>query len=361
MIQVNTVYPGNNDLFPVDQTLEILFNGYLDPDCIESALVLSGPEGQVYIGPWFQEHLTYLNDRYPAYNTSLTSLRDIAMTSEVKYFDDEEELEGKPTTYSADGTTLVKLRPKSPWFFRSNSDYKLTICGESSTGGEPSIVATELSVYKPIVLGTHIGTGSIDSYGTYNGVNTSLLIEVTRAGTSYDCGFSVLVQSTMELKNFSLNESGGEPNYSIEVLDGVYLSLTGSQVSSFEEGDQWIVNLRDTSMLEESYFIEFKTLGEEVLALPNSMASTSPIDVRGAEVVPEGLKVVSISPETSTSNVNVKSKRIVVTFNKNLDESKLTSDSVKISKSLVNSPDFKDVPHRVFVDGNKLIIILGED
>jgi hypothetical protein len=360
MIQVNSVYPGNEDLFPVDQSIEIMFDGYLDPDCIESGIVLSGPEGQVYIGPWFEEHLQYVNDKYPAYNASLTSPRDISMDCQVSYYDDEDLLESKPTVFSSDGKTLVKLRPKSPWFFRANSEYKLTICGESVTGGEPGIVATELSVYRPIVLGTHLGNGSLQSYGNYVGDNTSLLIEVTRSGTSYDCSFTVLVQSTGELKTFNINENNNQAFYSIEVVDGVYVTLIGSQIGSFEEGDQWIINLRDALMLEESYSIVFKTLGSTVVPLPNSLASTSPIDVRGEETIPEGLKVLSIEPENSKSNVSTTGKKIVVTFNKNLDETKLTSDSVRISKSFVNSPDFKDVPHRVFVDGNKLIIILGE-
>ena len=68
-------------------------------------------------------------------------------------------------------------------------------------------------------------------------------------------------------------------------------------------------------------------------------------------------QLVKIEPEYGSSNISLKTKQIILTFNKDVDPTSVTADTIKLFRNVMDgNQDAVDVGYSWIVNGKKIII-----
>lgn len=213
------------------------------------------------------------------------------------------------------------------------------------------------------VVETKTGTGSIEPHGPYTGLTTEIYhLEITTGGNRKQGIFKWWKESDMvEHTSVSLDRFPVEleEGISIKFLRGIY-----------EVGDEFSFVAKPGEATEAISGWTFQT------GLSNAEAPPEPsAPLIGAEIVTDSgvnqnFLITSISPEHGASNMPLTTTQIIFTFNSNIDESTVTTNSLYAEGVLVMNywsegmpipsgiTAMGEIPLSWVVSGNLLIVTL---
>tara|TARA_R110002020_G_scaffold268819_4_gene484145 strand:- start:22385 stop:23494 length:1110 start_codon:yes stop_codon:yes gene_type:complete len=236
------------------------------------------------------------------------------------------------TTGASGGETDYKHKIIfTPSFILSpTTSYTVYLTGDESTSdGFNSGIATR-TVFDP-VKGANLGSGDIVPSGGYTGIDDIFRFRITTSG-SFGVGEFEWWRDSDALSIRTGTVSQQEIN--LVAGDGLAISWSGLEVTPFISGDTFSVQVRAPLYMSDSYVWDFATGSGNIQELP-STTSTSPIGTVGI-TADTGLQVVSITPDIRATNVDTNTRVIKIEFNKNVDPTTVTDESVHIQALPVN-------------------------
>ena len=350
-------YPVNNeDGFPIGQEIVLVFSKSVDLKAFKEAFVLygadfdrtSGPDNALWINPSSATNPFFLKS--PAFKGFVDcdfkfSLVDGPKTLVI--LDDQFELEKAV----GDRPTAVIITPKK--VLKENSKYDFFLSGQSVDSLEdlpPALLAiaenksvSERTIYDAfkLVNATETFEERIKTYGTFvpknNETSISLNIKIVTAGegsqAEYIWWFSDEAEPNVNQNIYNLRKSRCVQRWR-STDRGVLLRFGGNQ---YTLNEQFQVRCYAAEYMENSFTIGFQTGTDAVFEYPENI-STSPIglaneiipDINSTSSTVEKLKIVSITPSNGSVNEPLDLDKIVIEFNKTLDASTITQDTVKI-------------------------------
>jgi len=355
-----SVWPGPITTFPTGEKIEILFDQEVSEFLAENSISLVGPDNHIATGVEFEEKL-YRFTNESSYAKTLESLHlkgEVPVELEVVRCDSsgltlEEQMSYE---YDVDVKSKLIIRPRA--FLQEKTDYRLLISGSSSPDNEWSYIGSR-TVFDPLKDPLSSGEGLIRSSGYYTGTTADLIIvEVAKAGSSSSCKLRWYFDSNDTVK-FDLLPLTGRNKIAKD--KDIYLELIGGASDSFKIGDTWTINLRPIQYLVDTYKVDFSTAADQVKELPTTV-SQSPIGLdvptqAEIEAAATEFQLVKIDPEYGASNISLKTKQITLTFNKDIDPTSVTADTIKLFRNVMDgNQDAVDVGYSWIVNGKKIII-----
>jgi hypothetical protein len=351
----------NEDQFPVGQEIILVFNNPVDLKTFKECCALFGPDFDRTSGP---ENSLWLNKSSGANPFFLKSpgFKGFVDYDVKQYYVDNnldqlasQELTDKPIAQK----TAVVITPKN--VLAENTKYQLFIVGSSvdnldnisnalqNYSKDKSIsFQTVYDVYE-LINNVETEQNKIKSYGTFipknNEASAILNVKIIEAGegsvAKYKWWFADEDEPQPASSNYNNRVSRCVQRW--RVLDrGIYLRFAGVQ---YELNETYQLKAYKKEHLVNSYLITFDTSNEEIYTIPNDI-STSPLledeQLGNISSSDDILKVISMKPIDGSVNEPLDLKQIEITFNKNLDASTVTQDTVVL----------KNLPASGFFDGN---------
>ena len=359
--QIDSVWPGPINTFPTGEKIEILFNQEVSEFLAENSISLVGPDNHIATGIEFEEKL-YRFANESSYSKVLDSLHlrgEVPVELEVIRCD----ASGTPLeeqmsyAYNALAKSKLIIRPKS--FLQEKTDYRLLISGSSTPDNEWSYIGsrTVFDAEKDLISST--GEGILKTSGYYTGVADDIIVvEVAKAGSSSSCKLRWWFESNALVVYDLLPMTGRNK---IAKDKDIYFELVGGATDSFKIGDVWTINLRPIEYLIDTYKVDFSTAANQVKELPTAV-SQSPIGLdvptqAELDAAATEFQLVKIEPEYGASNISLKTKQIILTFNKDIDPTSVTADTIKLFRNIMDgNQDAVGVGYSWIVNGKKIII-----
>lgn len=356
-----SVWPNDGfNAFPTGEKIEILFNQEVSEFLAENSISLVGPDNHLVTGIEFEEKLyKFSNDT--SYTKVLETLHlkgEVPVEIEIVRCNASGVTLQEQMSYAYDSDVKSKLivRPKS--FLQEKTDYRLLISGSSTPGNEWSYIGSR-TVFDPFKDPLSSGEGMLKASGYYTGItNDVIVVEVIKAGSSSSCKLRWYFESDA-LATYDLLPLTGRNKIAKD--KDIYLELVGGASDAFKLGDTWTIDLRPIQYLADTYKLDFLTAANQVKELPTTV-SQSPIGLDAptqAEVdaASTEFQLVKIEPEYGSSNMSLKTKQIILTFNKDIDPTSVTADTIKLFRNIMDgNQDAVDVGYSWIVNGKKIII-----
>lgn len=369
-------YPQNQeDGFPVGQSFYLIFSNRVDLKKFKECCVLFGKDFDKSYGPDNSLWLNTSDATNPFFLRSPGFGGFIDYDIEEYLIDDYElknPLENQTTIEKlAEEKTLLKLTPKI--VLPENNKFYLYIIGGNTDEsnnlpefvkayGEGKSISVR-TVYD--VMGANNAVDSrIKSSGSFepknNESSTVLYFKIVTAGEGSQAKYIWWFDDESEPApaDDRYRERLSRCVQRWRLTDrGVMLRFSGA---TYELNELFKVFCYEEELLEESYLITFQTSTDSVYIYPENVSS-SPIGLDN-DLIPDlnnsfqeenALRITSIDPYDGAINVNLNLKQIVITFNKNLDPSTVTQDSIKLTSYPV-SGSF-DGPNGTRSDREKII------
>ena len=350
------VYPANNSLgIPVGDSVVIIFDQEMDTDSInEGTFILSAPDNDVLftsdINPFEPPAFTQQEIlSSPYYNGRVKgTIRFERRNASGGLVDDSIVDE------TGDGTlwyTAAIFTPERP--FVANVKYTILVAGDNDPTGEFDSGVLSRSVFDTkLELGTNEGCTFLGSYES--DVEDEYFIRITTAGDTGEAEYQWWKGSD-ELNAFEGRTSTGRR----ELDDGVCVIF--DKDATHTVGDKWSVVVKPYELMLQNYQFSFNT-GSGSIVIPPSTSSTSGIESLSSSTETP-LKIVSISPENYSTNLEISElSTITVKFNKNLDPSTITQDTIRVIAEAVNGdsdiPASGELAKVLTVSGDTLVIEL---
>ena len=358
--------PDGFNAFPTGEKIEILFNQEISEFLAENSISLTGPDNHIATGIEYEERLyRFANEsKYDKVIESLHLKGQVPIDVEVFRCDVDGnllvDLAGNyiPNSYEYDADVYSKLVIKPRSFLQEKTEYRLIISGSATPDNEWSYLGSR-SLYDAEADVTNTIEGLVRSSGNYTEtIDDLIVLTVVRTGSSTTSKMQWYFESAPAI-TFDLLPLSGR-NKLLEDRE-LYLEFVGGANDAFKAGDQWTINLRSAEYLESSYKLDFATAADQVKELPASV-SQSPIGLDApskAEILAADteFQLVKIDPEYGASNVSLNTSQIILTFNKNIDPTSITSDSVRLFRNMIDAnADTIEVGYSWIVSGKKLII-----
>lgn len=351
----------NENQFPVGQEIILIFDNPVDIKTFKESCVLFGSDFDRTSGP---DNSLWLNQSSGKNDFFLRSpnFKGFVDYDVKQYYVDNnldqlasQKLTDKPVAQK----TAVVLTPKN--VLAEDSQYQLFIVGSSvdnlsnisnalqNYSKDKSIsFQTIYDVYE-LVNNVETEQNNIRSYGTFkaknNEASATLNIKIIEAGegsaAKYKWWFSD--ENEPQPANNNYNDRVSRCVQRWRTLDrGVYLRFAGVQ---YNLNQTYQLKAYEKEHLANSYLITFNTSNDEIYTIPNDV-STSPLlednQLGNISSSDDILKVVSMKPIDGSVNEPLDLKQIEITFNKNLDASTVTQETVML----------KNLPASGFFDGN---------
>ena len=351
----------NENQFPVGQEIILIFDNPVDIKTFKESCVLFGSDFDRTSGP---DNSLWLNQSSGKNDFFLRSpnFKGFVDYDVKQYYVDNnldqlasQKLTDKPVAQK----TAVVLTPKN--VLAEDSQYQLFIVGSSvdnlsnisnalqNYSKDKSIsFQTIYDVYE-LVNNVETEQNNIRSYGTFkaknNEASATLNIKIIEAGegsvAKYKWWFSD--ENEPQPANNNYNDRVSRCVQRWRTLDrGVYLRFAGVQ---YNLNQTYQLKAYEKEHLANSYLITFNTSNNEIYTIPNDV-STSPLleddQLGNISSSDDILKVVSMKPIDGSVNEPLDLKQIEISFNKNLDASTVTQETVIL----------KNLPASGFFDGN---------
>ena len=359
---IHSVWPDDGfNAFPTGEKIEILFNQEVSEFLAENSISLVGPDNHIVTGIEFEEKLyKFSNDtNYTKVLETLHLKGEVPIELEVLRCDASGDVLEEQMSYAYDASVKSKLiiRPKS--FLQEKTDYRLLISGSSTPDNEWSYIGSRTVFDAEKDLVTSTGEGKLKVSGYYTGLaDDVIVVEVIKAGSCSSCKLRWYYESN-SLTTYDLLPLTGRNKISKD--KDIYFELIGGATDAFKIGDAWTINLRPIEYLADTYKLDFSTAANQVKELPSSV-SQSPIGLDAPtqaeiEAAATEFQLVKIEPEYGSSNISLKTKQIILTFNKDVDPATVTADTVRLFRNIMDgNQDPVDVGYSWIVNGKKIII-----
>lgn len=351
LIGNNYSYPiANQTNVPVGEEIKLLFNREVDKKSIKDNVVIygpdfdrtSGPDNALWVNEKSGENPFYLKS--PSFNGFIDFDVEILKTADaVPYAIQDPQVERIEKT-AGDQFCYAILKPKKA--LAENSEYKVFIIGENSNliaevpAGLQDYLQerglSERTVYSPYSSVNNVNTYDqrVSVGGIFNeDIDRTLNIKITTAGNGSEAKYVWWYSDEAEPVP-GLPASRYRHNRCVSrwrsTDRGVYIKFNGGE---FQLNDLIQVKVYAKSNLENSYYWKFTTSNSSIFEEP-STKSTSPIDIpeanQAAGSIAQKLEIISVEPYDGAVNLSLNTKKIIVTFNKNIDPATVTQDTVKL-------------------------------
>ena len=351
LIGNNYSYPiANQTNVPVGEEIKLLFNREVDKKSIKDNVVIygpdfdrtSGPDNALWVNEKSGENPFYLKS--PSFNGFIDFDVEILKTADaVPYAIQDPQVERIEKT-AGDQFCYAILKPKKA--LAENSEYKVFIIGENSNliaevpAGLQDYLQerglSERTVYSPYSSVNNVNTYDqrVSVGGIFNeDIDRTLNIKITTAGNGSEAKYVWWYSDEAEPVP-GLPASRYRHNRCVSrwrsTDRGVYIKFNGGE---FQLNDLIQVKVYAKSNLENSYYWKFTTSDSSIFEEP-STKSTSPIDIpeanQAAGSIAQKLEIISVEPYDGAVNLSLNTKKIIVTFNKNIDPATVTQDTVKL-------------------------------
>lgn len=350
-------YPINNENgFPVGQEIILVFDKPVDIKSVRDSFALYGPDFDKTSGP---DNALWLNNSdatNPFFLKSPNFKGFVECDFKAHFVDNKTDLNiltdqslfEKPST---EKVTVVIATPKK--VLKENSEYNVFLSGENVDNLENlpvnliSFVENKAvsfqTIYSPYTETNNVKSleSRVTLYGSYepknNEVAATLNFEIVETGegsaAKYIWWFSDEVKPLPAHSNYNNRLSRCVQRYR-KTDRGVLIKFNPV---IFTAGETFKVECYKKEFVDSSYLIKFQTSTDSIFTYPEA-TSESPIGL-GPDVIPgldsssatdTKLRVVSISPINGDVNVDLNLDQIVIEFNKNLNASTVTQETVKL-------------------------------
>lgn len=351
LIGNNYSYPiANQTNVPVGEEIKLLFNREVDKKSIKDNVVIygpdfdrtSGPDNALWVNEKSGENPFYLKS--PNFNGFIDFDVEILKTADAEPYAIQDPQVERIEKTAGDQFCYAILKPKKA--LAENSEYKVFVIGENSNL-IPEVPAglqdylqerglSERTVYSPYSLVNAAETYDqrVSVGGIFNeDIDRTLNIKITTAGNGSEAKYVWWYSDEAEPVP-GLPASRYRHNRCVSrwrsTDRGVYIKFNGGE---FQLNDLIQIRVYAKSNLENSYHWSFTTSDSSIYEEP-SLKSTSPIDIPAANQVAgnvmQQLEVVSVEPYDGAVNLSLNTKKIIVTFNKNIDPATVTQETVKL-------------------------------
>lgn len=351
LIGNNYSYPiANQTNVPVGEEIKLLFNREVDKKSIKDNVVIygpdfdrtSGPDNALWVNEKSGENPFYLKS--PSFNGFIDFDVEILKTADAEPYAIQDPQVERIEKTAGDQFCYAILKPKKA--LAENSEYKVFVIGENSNL-IPEVPAglqdylqerglSERTVYSPYSLVNAVETYDqrVSVGGIFNeDIDRTLNIKITTAGNGSEAKYVWWYSDEAEPVP-GLPASKYRHNRCVSrwrsTDRGVYIKFNGGE---FQLNDLIQIRVYAKSNLENSYHWSFTTSDNSIYEEP-SLKSTSPIDIPAANQVAgnvmQQLEVVSVEPYDGAVNLSLNTKKIIVTFNKNIDPATVTQETVKL-------------------------------
>lgn len=333
----NSSYPLNGTTtFPIGEEIRLVFDNLVSHKSATESVILVESETN---------------------NTVETDIKIVPIDG------NDEEIENVFLEVQESQRCLVIVKPKS--LLEENNKYDLFIRGSALeevvrlNEELNSNTISKRTIYDTSILGAY--SDQVKVYGLYEGKSaTTLNLEITVSGE--DSSGKYIWWFENEAKPSSNGKRSSRTSSRWRSLKrGCYIKFYGGD---FVEGDIYKVKVYPKDKLESSYRIKFSTSNESLLLKPKEISESDiglllPEETNSA--FEEGLRVVSMSPESGSINNSISTDRIVITFNKNLNPETINQNSVMLFKQPVSgfysdASSEEKVPKEIIVENNKIIL-----
>ena len=336
--EIEVTYPAAADTgIPVGITIKIYFDTGIDEKSLKDSVALYGRDSDVTSGPDSAIWVDKDTGDNPFFLTSPGFKGLIPLKFELAYYTLATTIEVIPgiITSQADEVTAVvghvakiTVDPKYNALLPANAELTLIIAGDPDT---QDIGISSRTVFDLEANPGNTGAGNFAIWGTWidpGAGDDTLNLEITTGGSV----------GTAEYKWWYT--SAGSSSASDDILtsrryrtlaDGLQIRFTGSD---FQVGDTWAVNVATVERMAESLSVSFTTNDGSYSTAPAS-PSTPATSTPATSVLPSAadtFEVLSMIPANGSYNVNIKNRKIVITFSDDVDADTITDDSVKLWK-----------------------------
>lgn len=333
--QVIDIYPAHTSSgVPTGDSVVIVFDQEMDTDSInEGTFVITAPDNDVlftgelqqFEPPSFLQQIDILSSPYYGGRVEGTIRFERRNISGGLVDDSLKDHDGDGTLWN----TAAIFTPSVP--FAPNVKYTVLVAGDTSPSSD-----FDSGVFTRSVFDTKLEIGTNESAnfcGTYtHDTQDKYFIRIDTAGETGVAEY-VWWKESDPLNVFEGITSTGKR----ELDSGVCVFF--DKAADHTVGDKWSVVAKPYELMSTNYSFQFYT-GSGSIVVPPSSHSTSGIEPLVSEDN-ASLQVVSISPADGATNLNPETiSTIVVKFNKNIDPTTITSETVKVIASAVNGdPD----------------------
>lgn len=315
---------------PIRDQVKVTFNEEMDESTINTgSFVVTAPDTGVTFGENFNlfddpelEDVDLLSSPYfGGYVKGTVSFSRVDASGGV--VDDE------TTDYSGDGTlwrTVAIFTPEKP--LAPNKTYTVIIAGDEVPEDVLKTGVTSRSVFdaNPTLVS---GTGNLISGGGYTGEDErTYTVKIKVGGTVGNATYEWWNNNDPETVFQGISTTGNR-----ELEDGLYITFDpdGTLVAN----DTWEIVVIPAIVMTTNYSWSFTT-GSGAIITPSSTYSASGIEELST-AVEGGLKVLSITPKNLSCNLDPDEfTQIVIKFNKEVDESTVTDETILLWSESVN-------------------------
>lgn len=352
LIGNNYSYPiANQTNVPVGEEIKLLFNREVDEKTVKDNVVIYGPDFDRTSGP---DNAVLLSNRSgenplflksPHFNGFIDFDVKILKTDNDDPYDVVDPQVERIERTAGDQFCYAILTPKKA--LAENSEYKVFVIGENTNllaevpAGLQDYLQergmSERTIYSPYSLVNNVNTYDqrVSVGGIFNEDTDRILnIKITTAGNGSEAKYVWWYNDEDEpvpglpARRYRHNRCVSRWRGTDR---GVYIKFNGGE---FQVDDLIQIKVYAKVNLDNSYHWKFTTSDSSIYQEPEAK-STSPIDIPEAnEAVGntvEQLKILSVEPYDGAVNLSLNTKRIIVTFNKNINEATVTQETVKLS------------------------------
>lgn len=232
--------------------------------------------------------------------------------------------------YTGSGTawrTKAVFTPTLP--LAPNVQYKVYVVGDDDEVDEYKSGVSSRTVFDT-QKGANLGTGYATFSGGYDGaIDDKFWVEILTTGESGAVRFKWWKDSAPLIVRELKTTLGSQL-----LADGAYVKFTGS----LEAGDQFSAVVKPPVRMATTYYWVFTTGDGALITIPDSVSSpASGFGAVSEAAATADLQILSITPAERTTNLNPDDVGIItIKFNKALDETTITDDTVTIWSESVN-------------------------
>jgi hypothetical protein len=318
---------------PLRSTITVEFSLVMDEEYLKKSFCLEGPDYDVVIGP--DSHVELPQNIWGEHLGQMPDFLESAGYHGI--------VAGEITVVSGINSTILTFTPSQP--LKASTEYTahlFDVPANSIVTGAPGV--------------GNVGNGELTFNGTWEGTSDTINLRATTSGVAGIAKFTWYMDSDpFTLHGPVLSTRRGE----VLLKDGVSVKFEDGE---FEVDDLYSATLTEGTVYEGHLTWTFETGTGTIIALP-STTSTSILSALW-EKSDEPFHVEKTSPENREAQVDPENLEITIEFNKDIDSSSVTDDSVTIIANSATSHPAADVTangelsKRLVVTGKTLKILL---
>ena len=349
------VYPAHGSQgMPVGDSVVVVFDQEIDLNSInEGSFVVSAPDNDVLFNgelqPFepesFLQQLDVLSSPYYGGRVKGTIRFERRNASGGLIDDSTKDYDGDGALWN----TAAIFTPEVP--FRANVKYTVLVAGDTSPDSD-----FDSGIFTRSVFDTKLEVGTNESAnfcGTFTGdASEQYFIRISSAGETGAAEY-VWWKGSDPLTTFEGLTSTGKR----ELENGVCVFF--DKDATHTSGDKWSVIVKPYELMDTNYSFQFYTGSGSIVVPPSERSTTGIESIASEEASP--LMIVEITPVDGATNLDPESiVTIEVKFNKNLDPTTITPETVRVIATAVNGdPEISaagEIATVLDVSGNVLTI-----